>query len=426
MKNFLVKYYAPDGNSFLRNIKVQNAYEARELLIGEGYMPSVVLPNILMDMFRPLSNGGMKDRELSVFFLELHRLTYSAGSVNKAFGYMNKELKAPQKTDGFLKIIIYSIKKLYYEHKKTKSWNRRNLVRMCISGLEKGETLKDVLLLAYFDEITLSLSDMAVSTGDYPQIFLKISEYFETKANYRKNLTGALIYPLFLIFLLIAAFSVFLYYVIPSFAIFFSQFPRIPASTDAVLSFFSRLKSIFLYLIFILIAIFGFIKSDLFGIKNRMARIILNIPQLRNSINYGYLNWFFYQFSLMISSGITLASIFAYFKKNTGNAYFKEKFELVHLKLTEGSTLRDALSEADFLNEEAVEAIEYAEISGFLPEAIIKLSEEYKNRSEDFLRLFTKTLFFSAMALVVVFLFIMFFSLLLPLINGMVSLPNSY
>jgi type II secretory pathway component PulF len=153
---------------------------------------------------------------------------------------------------------------------------------------------------------------------------------------------------------------------------------------------------------------------------------MLDIPQIRNIVNYGYLNWIFYQFSLMISSGVTVNAAFNYFRKNTSKIYFKNKFELIYADLISGITLHDSIVNANFLSDDAVESIGYAEIGGFLSETVLRLSLEFKEKSNRYMKLFTKGLFFLAIASVVFFLFLMFFSLFLPLIQGMVGLPANY
>ncbi len=424
IKNYLIKFYTPEGNSLIKNIKAASLPDARRKVLTEGYMPSFAIPNIFLDLLRPIGNAGMNDRELSIFFTEFYQLTKSTGSVGKALSYMNKESRKPF-ISGNNKL-SYPLKWLYYNHKRSKSKYRLKLIKDCISLLDRGETLKEIFILNNFEEIVLSLFDLAASTGDYPQIFLKISEYFDIKNIYKKSIAGALAYPAFLFFLLFIAFSVFLYYIIPTFALFFSQFSHIPASTKYILGLFNYLKNIFIYCIFFVAFIFIAFGLDLFRIKTKTVSFILSIPQVRNIVNYGYLNWIFYQFSLMISSGVTVNAVFNYFRKNTSKTYFKNKFELVYADLMNGITLHDSIVNANFLSDDVVESIGYAEIGGFLPETVLRLSQEFKEKSSRYMGLFTKGLFFLAIASVVFFLFLMFFSLFLPLIQGMVGLPANY
>ncbi|MCL4427932.1 MAG: type II secretion system F family protein [Deltaproteobacteria bacterium] len=424
IKNYLIKFYTPEGNSLIKNIPAESLSEAKSAIILEGYMPVLALPNIFLDILRPVRNAGMKDKELSVFFMEFYQLAKSSGSVSKALSYMDKEHKKPFASGKYK--LLYPVEWLYYNHKLSKSRNRLKLINNCVSLLNKGETLKEIFISNNFEEIVLSLLDLADSTGDYPQTFLKISEYFDTKNIYKKSITGALAYPAFLFFLLFVAFLVFLYYIIPTFALFFSQFPHIPQSTENILSLFNYLKNIFVYCIILAafaLAAFGF---DLFKVKTKTASFMYDIPQIRSIVNYGYLNWIFYQFSLMISSGVTVNGAFNYFRKNTSKIYFKNKFELIYADLIRGITLHDSMVNANFLSEDVVESIGYAEIGGFLPETVLGLSQEFKEKSRRYIELFTKGLFFLAIVSVVAFLLLMFFSLFLPLIQGMVELPANY
>ncbi len=424
IKNYLIKFYTPEGNSLIKNIQAASILEAKSAIMLEGYMPGIIIPNIFLNILHPVRNGGLNNNELSIFFMEFCQLTKSSGSVNKALSYMKKEHKKPILGSKFK--LLYLAKWLHYNHKLSKSRNRFKLINNCILLLDKGETLKEIFISNNFEEIVLSLIDLADSTGDYPQAFLKISEYFDMKSTYKKSIIGTLSYPLFLFFLLFVAFSIFLYYIIPTFTLFFSQFPHIPQSTKDVIKLFSYLKNIFVYCVIFAVFIFTAFSVDLFHIKTKFMTFILDIPQIRSIVNYGYLNWIFYQFSIMISSGMTVNSVFNYFSKNTSKIYFKDKFELIYKDLMNGITLRDAIINANFLPEDAVESIGYAEVGGFLPETVLRLSGEFKEKSNHYMGLFTKGLFFLAITLVVFFLLLMFFSLFLPIIQGMVGLSVSY
>ncbi len=424
LKNYLIKFYTPEGKSLIKNIKAGSLSDAESIILEEGYMPSVILPNIFLDLLRPISNAGMKDAELSMFFNELYQLVKSTGSVSKALGYMNKDIAKPEYIGKF--DLLYAAKRLYYNHRQSQIKNRQKFIRNCLELIDGGESVKKIFALNNFEEIVLSLLDLAVSTGDYSEAFLKISEYFETKNIYKKNIIGILAYPLFLFLLLFVAFSVFLYYIVPAFSIFFKQFPHIPESTLYTLGLFKYLKNIFVYCIIFTASIFAAFMADLSGIKTKAFSFIQNIPQIRNIINYGYLNWIFYQFSLMVSSGVTVNAVFNYLGKNTSKTYFRNKFKSVYEDLMKGASLFESIYKANFLSEDVVESIRYAEIGGFLSETVLRLSGEFKDKSDRYMKIFTKGLFFLAMTGVVFFLLLMFFSLFLPLIQGMVGLSANY
>ena len=141
---------------------------------------------IFLDAINPTVNGGMKDAELSVFFNELPHLFKSTGSVGKSFSYMDKDITTPESSKKY--DLQYLLKYLYYSHKLSKIKNRKKLIKNCIYLLDKGESVKEMFARNNFEEIALSLIDLAESTGDYSESFLKISEYFETKNIYKKIL----------------------------------------------------------------------------------------------------------------------------------------------------------------------------------------------------------------------------------------------
>ncbi len=92
----------------------------------------------------------------------------------------------------------------------------------------------------------------------------------------------------------------------------------------------------------------------------------------------------------MVSSGITVNAIFDYFGKNSSKLYFRDKFKLVYKELISGNTLFDSLRKADFLPEDTIESIRYGEIGGFLSETVLRLSKEFKEKADRYMKIFTK------------------------------------
>ena len=133
VKNYLIKFYTTEGVSLIKNVKAESLSEAKSIIMLEGYMPAVAVPNIFLDILRPVRNAGMKDNELSMFFMELSQLVKSTGSIGKALSYMNKENKKPA-TGGEDKL-VYPIKWLYYNHKRSKLKNRLKLKILMFSCL---------------------------------------------------------------------------------------------------------------------------------------------------------------------------------------------------------------------------------------------------------------------------------------------------
>jgi Type II secretory pathway, component PulF len=251
--NFIISYYMPDGSRGIKNVAGPDKNEISRRLQEEGYVPHFIARNIILDILTPVTNAGINEKALSLLFLELHWLVHATGSVIKAFSFIEHGIiiKSPfqgENVEGIHRNKIFSLLSGIYEnHLKSRSKKKRGFIRRANSLLNGGHTLRDILFENYFDDIVVSLADLAYSTGDYSAVFLKMSEYYGAKKNLKKNIISSLSYPLFLFLLLFLAFVVFLYYVIPSFSSFFSQFSNINPSTVSVLKFFLFVKGRFIY-----------------------------------------------------------------------------------------------------------------------------------------------------------------------------------
>ena len=131
-----------------------------------------------------------------------------------------------------------------------------------------------------------------------------------------------------------------------------------------------------------------------------------------------------YQLSLLISSGADIRGIISFFKDNTKNSFYKDKLVVIHNHLMSGYGLAKSFEIASFLRVEDIYFIDSAEKSGSLDKATMELSKTYSEYFDTEMKLFKNALSGIAVALVVIFILIIFAGVYLPMINGMVSLAK--
>ena len=95
-----------------------------------------------------------------------------------------------------------------------------NVCRKIEEDLKTGISLRDAIAHhpAVFTQIWVDLIETGEATGQLSTVLQKLSDYFEEIASLRKKIVSALVYPMVLFCVAVAAVLIFMYKVIPVFA----------------------------------------------------------------------------------------------------------------------------------------------------------------------------------------------------------------
>ena len=418
-------------------IKTENGFElvnggssteVKERLLENGIIPVLVIP-FPFNLLKMKSNAGLTDKECKDLFFQLAGLVRSTGSIVTSVNLLYNKIDETQNTAftyrSKIKNIIKHAAAYYYKDKFKKYIGFLKALRQNIS---EGAFMSATFIEYRFDEVAISLLKSAEKTGDLSGGFLKCSEYFESKRKYRNSILNTLAYPGLLFSLLYAAFLVFLFYVIPEFAKFFKQFPHMPASTVFVINTFAFLKNTYFYytglFAVLVLTFFYFFILNKNNARTKFFNALAQIPIAGALFQFEFLRYFMYEFSLFISSGTDIMQIIKFLKENTINDFYKSKLEIVYLHVITGYSLTESFNIAGFLRPQDIYYLDSAEKSGDLEAATMELSKTYGELFEFEMKIFKNALTIISVALVVVFILIIFLSVYLPLIKGMISLTG--
>ena len=425
---YLVRYKNENGFSIWDFIEGESANEIRDKLIDEGILPDILLP-IPFSLKKYKSNAGLNDKQCKDIFFQLANLIRSSGNISTAVNFLHDKINAINQ-DKFVHrtTIRRMVKKFirYYYNDKFKYLIK--FIDSLRGRVSKGDNLVGIFLDNKFDEVAISLLKSAEKTGDLYTGFIKCMQYYEAKTGYKKAILNTLSYPALLFSLLYGAFLTFLFFIIPSFASFFKEFPHVSPSTLAIINLFTLLRKYYFFYTAVFIAacilLFYFFVLNKYNLRTKIFNGLASIPIVGELFQFEFLRYFMYQFSLLISSGADIRGIISFFKDNTKNDFYKNKLEVIYLHLMSGYGLAKSFEIASFLRVEDIYFIDSAERAGSLDEATMDLSKTYSEYFDIEMKLFRNALSGIAVALVVVFILIMFTGVYLPMVNGMVSLAK--
>lgn len=410
------------------NIYGDSIREIEDTLLNKGIFADFVIP-FPFSLTKYKRNGGLSDKQCKDLFFQLANLVRSSGNIFTVVNILYNKINAINQ-DKFVhrSKIRQALKKIirYYYNDKFK--HLITFLDDLRNRISAGDNLVNVFSEYKFDEVVVSLLKSGEKTGDLYAGFSKCMQYYESKQGYKKAIISAFSYPALLFILLYAAFLVFLFFVIPQFAMFFKQFHDISQSTKNVINLFAFLKEYYFYYTSLFVALgavlFYFFILNKYNIRTKIFNGLATIPIVGELFQFEFLRYFMYQFALFISSGVDIMGIIKFFKDNTKNDFYKTKLEIIHLHLLSGYSLTKSFEIAAFLRPEDIYFIDAAEKSGTLDEAAMELSKTYSEYFDIEMKLFKNVLSTLAIVMVVVFILIIFTSVYLPLIHGMISIAR--
>lgn len=181
-----------------------------------------------------------------------------------------------------------------------------SILRMVISGDTLSHALKSFRYFTPHEYFSVQIGE---ETAELTKILKELSLYFKSRIRQRKQLTGALTYPMIVLFVACGAIFFMMNYVVPMFADIFKRFGnQLPWITQTVLSASQFFRSNFFLLAAIgcAIALFLFLNRKKDWYVKFYSTYILRIPLVGALVKKVYLLRFASTMSLLINAHVPL------------------------------------------------------------------------------------------------------------------------
>lgn len=248
--------------------------------------------------------------------------------------------------------------------------------------IESGRTLSEAFAsCGTFPPFFLSMLAVGELSGTLPEELSRLSQYYEKRAEFRRKLSEALAYPLFVFCFSAAVFLLVLTVVLPSFALLFEglRIP-LPPATEAALALGSFLREKGL----LLLAGAGAMAAGLLlwlrtarG-KDAADRLFMKSAFIRRIL----LIRFCYSLSSLLSAGRPLSEALADTAKASENGEMRRRTEKLAAVLARGGGFTDALREAGLGEALLLRMASAGMESGTLPEFLGEAARLMEERTE--------------------------------------------
>lgn len=255
-------------------------------------------------------------------------------------------------------------------------------------SVESGSTFADALGKhpKAFDQLFVNLVAAGEIGGILDTILTRLAAYIEKSMKLKKQIKGAMVYPITIMSIAVVVVGVILIFVIPTFAQMFTEFGgELPAPTKFVIALSNFLVKYFLVLIGGFYAIVWAIKkyySTAQGRKN-IDRFALKAPIAGPLIRKVSVAKFTRTLGTMVSSGVPIMDGLEIVAKTAGNKIVEEAIYSVRQAISEGKTMAEPLAACGVFPPMVVQMISVGEATGAMDAMLNKIEDFYDDEVDD-------------------------------------------
>jgi type IV pilus assembly protein PilC len=253
--------------------------------------------------------------------------------------------------------------------------------------VEKGGVLSEAMRKhkEVFPELLVSLVASGEASGSLEAIMLRMSTHYEKENKINNKVTSALIYPIVLGFVSIAAVAFILVYVMPTFIDIFKQSgTALPWSTQLIMWISEGIQNYW----FIIIAVI-FIISFFLNIFRKtdegilfFSKLRLKLPILKKLNQMLIVSRFTRTLSTLIASGLSLVEALNIVSAVTGNKVAEKALLKIRDNVMRGESLYSSMVESNMFPPMLYSMIKIGEETGSLDDILNKTADFYDDELE--------------------------------------------
>ncbi|ACM21715.1 type IV pilus inner membrane protein PilC [Geotalea daltonii FRC-32] len=255
-------------------------------------------------------------------------------------------------------------------------------------SVESGSTFADALSKhpKAFDQLYVNLVAAGEAGGILDTILNRLAAYIEKAMKLKKQVKGAMVYPITIMSIAVIVVGVILVFVIPTFAKMFADFGgELPGPTKVVIALSSFLKKYIIVIIgafFALKVAFSKYYSTVNG-RKVIDQLALKMPVIGPLIRKVSTAKFTRTLGTMISSGVPIMDGLEIVAKTAGNVVVEKAIYDVRQAISEGKTMAEPLAACGVFPPMVVQMISVGEATGAMDAMLNKIADFYDDEVDD-------------------------------------------
>jgi type IV pilus assembly protein PilC len=255
--------------------------------------------------------------------------------------------------------------------------------------VEQGATFSDALRRhpKIFDGLFVNLVHAGEVGGILDTILNRLAIYIEKNVKLKRQVKGALSYPITVMVIMVGVLGVLMTWVIPAFENMFAEFgakDALPALTKMVIlisnNFVSNLPFIIPAVIIIAMLAVRFYRTK--KGKRIVHKALLVIPIMGPVMKKIAVARFSRTLGTLLASGVPVLDAIEIVAKSAGNVVIEEGLMYARERISEGRNLADPLAELGIFPGMVVQMVGVGEQTGALDQMLTKIADFYEDETD--------------------------------------------
>lgn len=391
MKKFKYKAMKNDGTKTTGEYEANSRDDVMEMITSNGYYPlkvEEVIESTTINIHKKI-----KVKEISIFCRQMYTMLDAGVPLINALNLMSTQVTN--------KHLVEIVKELEED-------------------VRKGEMLSNSMrkFPEAFPTLLTSMVESGEASGNLDEMFLRMSTHFEKENKINNKVKAAMIYPIILALVGVAALIVVMVFVMPTFvSLFDSSGAELPAATKLLIGISSFMSNHYLMVIGILIAIIvGIImysktESGIYF----FAKLKISFPLIKDLNRKMIVSRFTRTLSTLLASGVSLVESLPIVSAVLNNVIAEDEVLKIRERVVKGEGLSTPIEDCELFPPMLSSMVRIGEESGALDDMLNKTADFYDEEVEQAIQTLTSMLepiMIIIMGLVIGFMVI---ALMLPL-----------
>lgn len=391
MKKFKYKAMKNDGTKTTGEYEANSRDDVMEMITSNGYYPLKV--EEVIESATININRKIKVKEISIFCRQMYTMLDAGVPLINAL-----DLMSTQVTNKHLVEIVKELEE----------------------DVRKGEMLSNSMrkFPEAFPTLLTSMVESGEASGNLDEMFLRMSTHFEKENKINNKVKGAMIYPIILAIVGVAALIVVMTFVMPTFvSLFDSSGAELPFATRLLIGISSFMSNHYLMVVGILIAIivgivvYSKTESGIYF----FAKLKISFPLIKDLNRKMIVSRFTRTLSTLLASGVSLVESLPIVSAVLNNVIAEDEVLKIRERVVKGEGLSTPIEDCELFPPMLSSMVRIGEESGALDDMLNKTADFYDEEVEQAIQTLTSMLepiMIIIMGLVIGFMVI---ALMLPL-----------
>ncbi len=244
-----------------------------------------------------------------------------------------------------LKSSIPPLQAIRAQAEQIKNEKFKEILWRMVQGIEMGTPLSQSFALSpqVFNPFFVSMVKSGEATGKVSDSLLYLADHLEEEYNFNQKVFGAMIYPAFILFALLAAFLLAIFFIIPKMKLIFETFSgKLPWATKLVLGLADFIMGggwVAVVFFMVVGAVLPLILKKNKEVKMIYDKVILRVPILGNFFAKVYLVRFTENLSVLISAGLPINQALNITHDIVGNTVYQKIIKEISDRVAKGEKI---------------------------------------------------------------------------------------